>query len=234
MILSDVDRILRLETILASYITNDPELIKIKNLIRKIANLNYPVLLRGETGVGKDHLAKALHGTRCGEFFNINIAAIPETMIESELFGSVVGSYTGAADRNGILVDAKGGTVFLNEIGNIPINIQAKLHTILEDMVIRHVGGTKQIPISCRFIFATNRDIEKMIRDGLFMEDLYPRISTIEIRIPPLRNRLGDIPLILQHIFNGTIPDDFIIPTDVPYNVRSLINDVIRYRVSKL
>ena len=171
--------------------------------VKKIANTRSTVLLLGETGTGKELFARVIHhnsGRRVMPFVPINCSAIPETLLETELFGHVRGAFTGAiASKKGLLEEADGGTVFLDEIGDMSLALQAKLLRVLEDQVIRPVGSTKATKVDIRLITATNKDLKAQVRSGLFREDLYYRINVISIQIPPLRNRKEDIGSLINH-----------------------------------
>ena len=172
-------------------------------LIERVATFDSPVLLRGETGTGKELVAKAIHATseRCaGPFIPINCGAFTETLLESELFGHESGAFTGARKaKKGRLEMAEGGTLFLDEIGEIPLKMQIDLLRVLQEKSFHRVGGTADIPIDFRLICATNRDLIKEIERGAFRQDFYYRLNVIEIEIPPLRARIDDIPVLAQH-----------------------------------
>ena len=165
--------------------------------VKKVADARSNVLLLGETGTGKELFARVIHhnsGRRDMPFVPINCSAIPENLLETELFGHVRGAFTGAvATKKGILEDAEGGTVFLDEIGDMSLALQAKLLRVLEDQVIRPVGSTKGTKVDIRFITATNKDLKAAVKTGAFREDLYYRINVISLEIPPLRERKEDI-----------------------------------------
>ncbi len=165
--------------------------------VKKVADAKSNVLLLGETGTGKELFARVIHHNsrrRDMPFVPINCSAIPENLLETELFGHVRGAFTGAvATKKGILEDAEGGTVFLDEIGDMSLALQAKLLRVLEDQVIRPVGSTKGIKVDIRFITATNKDLKTAVRNNAFREDLYYRINVISLEIPPLRERKEDI-----------------------------------------
>jgi transcriptional regulator with PAS, ATPase and Fis domain len=173
------------------------------NEVRKIADTKSTVLLLGETGTGKELFARVIHhnsSRRNMPFVPINCSAIPETLLETELFGHVRGAFTGAiATKKGLLGEADGGTVFLDEIGDMSLSLQAKLLRVLEDQAIRPVGSTKAATVDIRLITATNKDLKAQVRSGLFREDLYYRINVISIQISPLRNRKEDIGLLVDH-----------------------------------
>ncbi len=169
----------------------------IQRTVEKIAPTDATVLITGENGTGKDVLAGEIHScsSRCGrQMVNVDVGALTETLFESELFGHVKGAFTDAhTDHTGKFEQANGGTLFLDEIGNIPIHLQGKLLRVLQNRCITRVGDTRQIPIDIRLICATNMDLEQMIRDGKFREDLYYRINTMHIVLPPLRERMDEI-----------------------------------------
>ncbi|MGD0410916.1 MAG: PEP-CTERM-box response regulator transcription factor [Verrucomicrobiota bacterium] len=170
--------------------------------IRKVATTDAPVLLLGESGTGKEMAAQAIHqcsARKKGPFIAINCSAIPETLLESELFGHEKGSFTGAhAQRKGRFETAIGGTLFLDEIGEIPLPIQVKLLRFLQEQFIERVGGRQPIPIDARIITATNADLKKGLLDGTFREDLFYRLAVVKIAMPPLREREDDIRLLAQ------------------------------------
>jgi two-component system NtrC family response regulator len=172
-------------------------MLKVCNTIEKIAPTDVSVLLLGESGTGKELLARALHDRSPrarAPFIAINCAAIPENLLESELFGHEKGAFTGATKQTkGKIEYASGGTFLLDEVGDLSLSLQAKLLRFLQERVIERVGGREQIPVDVRIICATHRDLQAMIREGLFREDLYYRISEIIIQIPPLREREEDI-----------------------------------------
>ena len=178
----------------------------ILNKAKKVANYDVSVLITGETGVGKDVIAKYIYeiGSRKdGPFVEINCSAIPANLIESELFGYESGAFTGALKKGkkGIFEIANNGTVFLDEIGELPLELQAKLLKVIQNKKIRKIGADKDIPIDVRIISATNRDLEKMVSEKSFRQDLYYRINVIPIHIPPLRERREDIiPLALHFL----------------------------------
>lgn len=177
---------------------------QVKALIAKVAPTDSTVLIRGETGAGKELVARAVHeqSARCDKpFVAVNCGALPETLIESELFGHRKGSFTGADEhRVGLFEVASGGTIFLDEIGELPKPVQAKLLRVLESGEIRRLGENHNIEIDVRVIGATHRDLEEMVRDGGFREDLLFRINTFEIFLPPLRDRIEDIPQLVFHL----------------------------------
>jgi DNA-binding NtrC family response regulator len=186
-----------------SIIGESPALKDILKEVRKITDAKSSVLLLGETGTGKELFARVIHHNsmrRDMPFVPINCSAIPENLLETELFGHVRGAFTGAvASKKGILEEAEGGTVFLDEIGDMSLSLQAKLLRVIEDQVIRPVGGTKGNKVDIRFITATNKDLKAAVRQAAFREDLYYRINVISLQIPPLRERKEDIRLLIRH-----------------------------------
>jgi two-component system, NtrC family, response regulator HydG len=172
-------------------------------LIEQVATFDSPVLLRGETGTGKELVAKAIHATSdraMGPFIPINCGAFTETLLESELFGHESGAFTGARRaKKGRLEMAQGGTLFLDEVGEIPLKMQIDLLRVLQERTFQRVGGVEDIPVDFRLICATHRDLAKEIERGAFRQDLYYRLNVIELEIPPLRARLDDIPVLAQH-----------------------------------
>ncbi len=180
----------------------DP-MIELYRQIEKIAKTNSTVLILGESGTGKELVAKAVHVSSpraSAPFVTVNCSAMPETLLESELFGYVKGAFTGAAsNRKGLFETASGGTIFLDEIGSIPLSMQSKLLRVLQEKEIRPVGGTSNIPVDVRVVAATNENLSLKTSKGAFREDLYFRLSVIPLSIPPLRERKGDIPALLRH-----------------------------------
>jgi DNA-binding NtrC family response regulator len=174
------------------------------SMISRIALYDSAVLITGESGVGKEKVARAIHNrsTRSkNEFVAINCAALPENLIESELFGHVKGAFTGAdKDQPGLFVVADRGTIFLDEVAELPLLLQAKLLRVLQDKEVRPVGGKKTIPVDVRVICATHRNLESLVREGRFREDLYFRLNVIPIHIPPLRERREDLKLLISHV----------------------------------
>ena len=179
------------------------EMQKVYALIGKVADTPANVLLLGESGTGKELVARAIHGhsaRKAKPFVAINCGGIPETLLESELFGYMKGSFTGAfADRAGLFEAARGGTIFLDEIAELPAVLQVKLLRVLQERTIRRIGGTEDIKTDVRIISATNQDLQEKVRRGEFREDLYFRLNVIPIHIPPLRKRREDIPLLVQY-----------------------------------
>jgi DNA-binding NtrC family response regulator len=177
--------------------------------IREAAQVRSTVLITGETGTGKGMIARAIHqqSPECSRPFQvIDCTTVPDGMMESELFGHVRGAFTGAiADKPGLIELANGGSVFLDEIGELPLLLQAKLLRVLEESEVRPVGGTRVRRINMRFIAATNRNLEVRVREGTFRKDLYYRLAVVSIQVPPLRERREDIPLIARHLLSRLV-----------------------------
>ena len=193
-------------------ITADPRMHETLDLVRKVASSDLTVLLRGETGTGKGILAYALHelSPRAERRFQaINCAAIPETLLESELFGHVRGAFTGADhDKAGLLVDAEGGTVFLDEIGKMPLSMQGKLLQFLDSKVVRPVGASDERQVDVRIVCASKSELQDLVQSDRFLEDLYFRLLDFPLVVPPLREREGDIPLLAGHFLRKYGGDD--------------------------
>jgi two-component system NtrC family response regulator len=214
---------------------------KVFGIVRKVADTEASVLITGESGTGKELIARSIHagsGRLAGPFIAINCAAIPRDLLESELFGHVRGAFTGAVkDKTGKFAMADGGTIFLDEVGELPLELQPKLLRALQERTIEPVGGTKEQKLDVRVVAATNLDIEKAMAEGVFREDLFYRLSVIPIHLPPLRQRRDDIPLLLRHfcIKHGAGKVTFDKPSLAaltgyawPGNVRELENTVER------
>jgi len=214
-------------------------------MVQKIAPARTSVLLIGESGTGKELAARALHdlSPRAQKpFVAVNCGAIPETLIESELFGHVKGAFTGAnADRPGLFESANGGTLLLDEIGELPLAMQVKLLRTLQEKTVKRVGGVRESPLDVRIVAATNRDLEAEVETGTFRQDLYYRLNVIQIRIPPLRERREDVPLLVDHFvrkfsaehgrtISGVDPSALsnLIKHNFPGNVRELENIIER------
>ena len=191
---------------MAGVISRDPGMLKLCRSIEKVAPTSASVMLLGESGTGKEVLARALHqlSPRAEKrFVAINCAAIPENLLESELFGYEKGAFTGAAKQTlGKIETANGGTFFLDEVGDLPMALQAKLLRFLQERVIERVGGREEIPVDVRIVCATHQNLKELSSAGRFREDLYYRLSEIVITIPPLRNRVGDTALLAHHFKN--------------------------------
>jgi len=225
-------------------IGTSPRMQRVYRLIEKVSQHNYPVLILGESGTGKELVARSIHfsGPRRNKpFAPVDCSALVPTLIESELFGYVKGAFTGAQNsRQGLMESAGGGTLFLDEIGDLPVDLQAKLLRALQEKEIRPVGSTERIPISTRVIAATNRDLDNAVRQGNFRQDLFFRLNVVQIKLPPLRDRKGDIPLLVHSCLEKfsdpnrevrTISEDAMarmIAYDWPGNVRELENAIER------
>jgi two-component system response regulator PilR (NtrC family) len=176
---------------------------KLKQTIRTVASTSSTILILGESGTGKELVARAVHtcSPRATEpFVSVNCGAFPETLLESELFGYVKGAFTGAnQNKRGLFEVADGGTIFLDEISEMTLAMQVKLLRVLQERTVRPVGGTDEIAVDVRVIAATNRDLDKTVAEGSFREDLYYRLSVIPVRVPPLRDRKEDVPLLANH-----------------------------------
>jgi two-component system response regulator PilR (NtrC family) len=176
---------------------------KVFDVVRKVADSKSNVLICGESGTGKELVARAIHYNSARSvmpFVAVNCSAVPETLLESELFGHMKGSFTGAiANKAGLFEVADGGTIFLDEIGDTTPTIQVKLLRVIQEREFRRVGGNQDVKVDVRIVAATNKDLEKAVADGSFREDLYYRLDVIPIRLPPLRMRTGDIPLLVNH-----------------------------------
>ena len=226
-------------------IGTSPVMQEIYELIQRAAESDITVLIRGESGTGKELVANSLHANsprKEAPFVAVDCAAIPETLIESELFGHEIGAYTGATtQRIGAFERANGGTLFLDEIGDMPYVLQGKLLRVLQERVIQRIGGTAPIPVDIRVITATNKDPENAVRAGKFRQDLFYRISAFPVTIPPLRARREDIPLLARHFLekfnaqagksiNGisALALQFLLQYNWPGNVRELENAIER------
>jgi DNA-binding NtrC family response regulator len=181
----------------------DPKMAAVLEIVERVADTPATILIMGESGTGKDLLARALHFSsqrREGPFIPINCVAIPENLIESELFGYAKGAFTDARQaKTGLFIAARGGTLFLDEIGEMPLPLQSKMLRAIEDKKIRPLGATEEIPVDVRIVAATNANLEKALDEGRFRSDLYYRLSTVTLMVPPLRDRPADIPLLIRH-----------------------------------
>ena len=226
-------------------IGTSPPMQQVYALTRRAAESDITVLIRGESGTGKELVAKSFHfhsSRSAGPFLAVNCAAIPETLIESELFGHERGAFTGATGRRiGAFESAKGGTIFLDEVGDMPSALQSKLLRVLQEREIQRVGGTATIPVDVRVIAATNKNLEDAVKAGEFRDDLFYRIAAFPIVIPPLRQRREDIPLLAKHFLNkhaesadrrvsgiSTAALRILLQYDWPGNVRELENAIER------
>ena len=221
-----------------------PEMEKLYRIIAKAGQSTHPVLILGESGTGKEMVAKAIHssGPLCSKpFIPVDCGSLVPTLIESELFGHVKGAFTGAASsKDGLLAIADGGTVFLDEIGELPVDLQAKLLRAIQEKEIRPVGSVKNVPINVRILGATNRDLEQAVTTGAFRRDLFFRLNVLTLRIPALRERRQDVPLLVAHFLERigrdsglekTISDEALkalLNYDWPGNVRELENSLER------
>jgi two-component system NtrC family response regulator len=194
------------DKVLGRMITAAPEMVRVARTIERVANTNVSVMLLGASGTGKELLARGLHeasGRAKGEFVAINCAAIPENLLESELFGHEKGAFTGAVKTTpGKIEQAGGGTLFLDEVGDIPLQLQVKLLRFLQERVIERVGSRESIPVDTRIVCATHQDLEAMIADGRFREDLFYRLAEIVVKIPSLAERPGDATLLAKAFLN--------------------------------
>ena len=197
---------LRSQQGLGNLIGNSPEMERIYRILSKVAQTTHPVLILGESGTGKELIARSIHSnspSASKPFLPIDCGSLVPTLVESELFGYVKGAFTGAnRSKDGLLASAEGGTVFLDEIGEMPLDLQAKLLRALQEKEIRPVGATHRVPINCRILAATNRDLANMVEQGRFRKDLYYRLNVVALRIPPLRDRREDIPLLAAYFLN--------------------------------
>lgn len=224
-------------------VTRSPVMEELLCQARLVADSGASVLIRGASGTGKEMLAKAIHRAserRDQPFVAFNCAAIPETLMESELFGYAKGAFTGAArDTPGLFQAAHGGTLLLDEIGDMPVSLQAKLLRVLQERQVRPVGSTRSVPVDVRVVSATHRDLEEEVRAGRFREDLFYRLNVVVLDIPPLAERREDIPLLASHFLSrfraasrkqveGFAPDamELLVSAPWPGNVRQLANVV--------
>ena len=217
-----------------------------EDLLKKasvFAKADAPVLILGESGTGKELIARFIHDEsgRKGKFVSINCAAIPEDLFESELFGYEKGAFTGATSRKtGLFVEADGGTLFLDEIGEMPLSLQAKLLRVLQEKEVRPIGGLKPVKVDVKVVAATNKDLEKLVKEGKFREDLYYRLNVLSLVVPPLRERLEDVTALVGYFLKKFgekygkkvefAPEalDLLLSYDFPGNVRELENIIHR------
>lgn len=248
LVLTDITERRKLEAVFqnnlnSGLITQAPQMYEITNTIEQVAPTRASILLQGESGTGKTLLARMIHKkSSCaqGPLVEVNCAAIPDSLLESELFGHVKGAFTGAvSDRAGRFQAANGGTLFLDEISEIPLHLQPKLLKALDEQCFQMVGSDKNIEVNVRIIAATNQNLREMVDNGEFRADLYYRLAVIPIDVPALRERIGDIPLLIRHICDGLIsrgyPDNIQCSEEAmrhmmdypwPGNVRELANAV--------
>ena len=217
---------------------------KLYRILSKVAQTTHPVLILGESGTGKELVARSIHahGPKAAKpFLPVDCGSLVPTLVESELFDYVKGAFTGAnRSKDGLLASADGGTVFLDEIGELPLDLQAKLLRALQEKEIRPVGATHRVPINVRILAATNRDLATMVEQGRFRKDLFYRLNVVSLRIPPLRDRREDIPPLVAHFLDrvkrkgGQPPmlSDAALRTMMEYswpgNVRELENSIER------
>ena len=230
---------------IGNILTSDPKMLSVLEVVRKVADYSTTVLITGGSGTGKELVARAIHysGNRAAKpFVAVNCGAIPAQLLESELFGHVKGAFTDAArDKTGLFAEAHSGTLFLDEIGELPMELQVKLLRVLQESEIRRVGDTKSVKVDTRVVAATVKDLKSEIESGRFREDLYYRLNVIELKLPPLSERPGDIEALSTH-FIGKYADEFgtgikrLTPTALealkgypwPGNIRELENVIER------
>ncbi len=225
-----------------------PAMQRLRETVAAIALSDYTVLVRGESGTGKELTARLIHEfspRRAAPFVAVNCPAIPADLLESELFGHVKGAFTGAErDREGLFVTAEGSTLHLDEIGDIPMSLQTKLLRVLQEREVRPVGSDKSRPVNVRIVASTNQNLEDKIKSKSFREDLYYRLNVLSVTVPPLRERVGDIPLLAAHFLNLAVAELDAEPKEVdpevfrhlsqrpwPGNVRELQNYMRRLAV---
>ena len=240
--LNDIDGI---EAPGGDIISSSQSMHNVMTLTKRLASVNTTVLITGESGVGKGLIAKQLHeeGNRCeGPFVTVNCGAIPDNLIESELFGYAPGAFTGSRSdgKKGLFEVAQSGTIFLDEISELPLNMQVKLLRVIQEREITPVGGVKPIPIDVRIVSATNRDLQDLVRQDKFREDLYYRLNVVPITVPPLRDRPEDILPLIQsnlHKYNENLREHKVLSSEAltvllkypwPGNVRELQNIIER------
>jgi len=229
---------------MGNLIGSSPAMEKLYRILSKVANTTHPVLILGESGTGKELVARSIHGNGPSAhkpFVPVDCGSLIPTMIEGELFGYVKGAFPGAVrSKTGLLATADGGTVFLDEIGDLPLDLQTKLLRALQERYIHPLGGSQPVPINARILAATNRNLTSMVENGRFRKDLYFRLNVVNLSIPPLRDRKADIPLLAAHILdrirrdNGlayTFADDtlhLLMEYDWPGNIRELEHAIER------
>ncbi|MHC4640199.1 MAG: sigma 54-interacting transcriptional regulator [Planctomycetota bacterium] len=241
--LTHLRRRLKTEQCFAGIIGRDPKMLDLFDTIREVTEVHVPVLIQGESGTGKELVAAAIHdeGPLADKpFVPVNCGALPEGVLESELFGHVKGAFTGAVrDRKGRFELADGGTIFLDEIGEIPGSTQVKLLRVLQEGIFQRVGGEEDIKVDVRVISATNKDLAKEVTSGRFREDLYYRLCVVPVYLPPLRKRRNDIPILAEHLLKKAMTGkgdedvtlssetiDIMMDYDWPGNVRELENAI--------
>lgn len=239
---------------LDQFITQDKEMLRVKSDIGKLSVVNDNVLIQGPTGTGKEILSRALHADRSevstskpneGKFISVNCAGLPDGLIESELFGHVKGAFTGACDTTkGLFAEAENGTLLLDEVGELPLPVQAKLLRVLQERTIRKVGGKSYEPVNCRVVCATHQPLDKLVTMFRFREDLFARISVFTIYLTPLTDRMDDVPLITEYVakryeVEHKVHESKKFPvemyrlkaSELKFNVRSIQSVVRRYHV---
>lgn len=234
-----VDALKGTDLYLNRFITQDEVCLQIKKEVPLLAKCPDPVLITGETGTGKEIIARAMIGDRSGTTIAVNCAGMPEHLIESELFGHERGAFTGAdSAKQGLTAAARDGVLFLDEVGEFPLGVQGKLLRAIQDMKIRRVGSNKEEDINCKFVCATHRNLKEMVKAGTFREDLYARLSVFEIHIPPLRERIDDVELIIRNEQGGNklldtmkAADKRVSDLDLSLNVRAIQRAVRRFVV---
>lgn len=235
---------LRMSQGMGNLVGRSPEMEKLYRILSKVAQSTHPVLILGESGTGKELVARSIHANGPNSqkpFIPVDCGSLVPTLIESELFGHVKGAFTGAnRTKDGLLASAEGGTVFLDEIGELPLDLQAKLLRALQEKEIRPVGANHRIPINVRILAATNRDLASMVEKGTFRKDLFYRLNVVNLRIPPLRDRKQDIPLLSAHFLERMSKDHGVKYTlsdnalrtmmeyEWPGNIRELENSIER------
>jgi two-component system response regulator PilR (NtrC family) len=226
-------------------IGKSPKMQRVYDLVEKVSQTKANVLITGESGTGKELVAKAIHynsNRKDNSFVTLNCGAIPENLLESELFGHMKGSFTGAiANKRGLLEMAEGGTLFMDEIGELPLALQVKLLRVIQEREFKRVGGVDDIKVNVRIISASNQDLQQKVAHGSFREDLFYRLNVIQIKLPPLRERKEDVTLLMSHFvkkystetgkkIEGVSPEAMVLllSYDFPGNVRELENIIER------
>lgn len=241
---AEVDRLreeLERDWDIEGFIASDPKMMEILSTVEKVAPTGATVMIYGESGTGKELIARAIHrlSTRSAKpFVEVHAGALPETLLESELFGFEKGAFTGALNaKPGRFELANGGTIFLDEVGDITLGVQVKLLRVLQERRFERLGGTRSIDVDVRVIAATNRDLQQLIADGAFREDLYYRLNVVPITLPPLRQRPSDIPRLVAHFLDKYKAGDRSISNEAlqalteyswPGNIRELENTIER------
>jgi DNA-binding NtrC family response regulator len=223
---ADLKAMLTTQYQLENIVADSPAMKKVCEMVRRVAPTDTTILIYGESGTGKELVAKAIHANslrREKKFLAVNCAALPEPLLESEMFGHVKGAFTGAsADKEGLFEAVRGGTIFLDEIGSMPLSIQGKLLRVLQEKEVRRVGSNENVAVDARVLAATNTKLEQLIKDGAFREDLYYRLSVIPIAITPLRDRPEDILPMIYHVIRSETPKGKELPSIEPDAARIL------------